>query len=179
MALNVAPPERPARLAVPEDVVHRRAYALDQIPVEDNALAQAHALWSRRRSYGLLPARHDIDLTQIRLLVQALHLVDTGALLAEDYLCRFDAALSVPDPPAAIEDLRLGDVKPAAYRQSVMEDYRTVVLTGVPAFHLVAGRIDGAHHDYSRLILPLADDGRRVTALIVCTNSRIFEDFSI
>ena len=149
MASIVAPSLRPAGRAAPADVVYRRAYALDRIPVEDAALAQAHALWSRQRNCGLLPARRDIDVSAIGLLVHAYHLVDTSAPSAEDYLCRFDiVATTVPSEEAA--DLRLADVKPAAYRQAVMEDYRTVVLTGVPTFHYVAGKIDGASHEYSR-----------------------------
>jgi hypothetical protein len=175
MASIVAPSSRPAGRTVPADIVHRRAYALDRIPAEDLALAQAHALWSRQRNCGLLPAQRDIDVSAIGSLVHALHLVDTAAPLAEDYLCHFDVAAASSDPA----DLRLADVKPAAYRQAVMEDYRTVVLTGVPAFHYVAGNFDGASHNYSRLILPLADDGRRVSSLIVCTSTQVFEDFSI
>jgi hypothetical protein len=179
MASIVAPSQRPVGRAAPAEIFRRRAYALDRIPVEDSTLAQAHALWSRQRNCGLLPAYRDIDVAGIGLLVDAVHLVDTSATSAEQYLCRFDVAAPAPMPPSDIADLRLADVKPAAYRQAVMEDYRTVVLTGVPAFHHVAGRLDGASHDYSRLILPLADSGRRVTSLVVCTNTRVFEDFSI
>jgi hypothetical protein len=179
MASIVAPWQRPAGRAVPADICRRRAYALDRIPAEDSALTQAHGLWSRQRTCGLLPACRDIDVAAIGSLVDALHLVDTSATSPEQYHCRFDVAAIVPMPSSDVADLRLADVKPAVYRQAVMEDYRTVVLTGVPAFHHIAGKFNGASHDYSRLILPLADDGRRVTSLIVCTNSRVFEDFSI
>lgn len=179
MASIVAPSVRPVGRAAPADVVHRRAYSLGRIPVEDAALAEAHVLWSRQRNEGLLPGRRDIDLSALQALVGSLHLVDTNATSAEDYCCRFDVAATLPAPMSDFADLRLGDVNPLVYRQSVMEDYRTVVLTGVPAFHHIVSRIDGVDRDYSRLILPLAEDGRRVTSLIVCTTNRVFEDFSI
>ena len=69
------------------------------------------------------------------------------------------------------------------------QDVRKIVITTIFKFGEADGvlndrsniiaMVDHVKYSYSRLILPLADDGRRVNMLLVCINDRMFDDFSL
>jgi hypothetical protein len=179
LASIAVPTPASLKLRQSTDAVRRRARPLDGIPPADRTLAEAYSYWSRVRPGGLLPARRDINIAEFCPLVGAMHLVDASSATAEDYRFRVYGSKAPTETAPDFGAQRLGDVKSEIYRRSVIEDYRTVVLTGVPAYHQIAAKIDLDVHTYSRLILPLADDGRRVTMLIVCTNSRSFDDLAV
>jgi len=44
--------------------------------------------------------------------------------------------------------------------------------TGEPAYHLISHTVDYIRHSFARLLLPLAEDGRRVNQLLVFVNER-------
>jgi hypothetical protein len=49
----------------------------------------------------------------------------------------------------------------------------------VPCYQHIVALIDFIQYSYSRLILPMATDGRAVDGLIICINARKFPDFTI
>ena len=56
------------------------------------------------------------------------------------------------------------------------QDYRAVRDLGVPLYHDIAATRRDDTLSYARLILPFADDGRRVDRLIVASAERAFPD---
>jgi hypothetical protein len=67
---------------------------------------------------------------------------------------------------------RLGAMPYAPLSRTLMADYEAVKLTGVPSLHHLSGSVAGVGHDYHRLIMPCATDGRRIDHLIVITDPR-------
>jgi hypothetical protein len=49
----------------------------------------------------------------------------------------------------------------------------------VPCYQQIVALVDFIQYSYSRLILPMATDGRTVDGLIICINARKFPDFTI
>ena len=56
---------------------------------------------------------------------------------------------------------------------------KSVCFTGVPCYQHIVALIDFIQYSYSRLIVPMATDGRAVDGLIICINARKFPDFTI
>ena len=57
-------------------------------------------------------------------------------------------------------------------RDEAIADYRQVVATGTPSYHLISLVEKTIAYSYARLLLPLAQDGRRADRLIVLINER-------
>lgn len=161
------------------DVVKRRRYALHQIPAEDGDLAMAYRYWDSLRQDGLLPARRDIDIVKLRPLASKLHLVDVYGDDQPRFRFRLYGSGIPLDGFRNYTSLEIEDYPSQAYSRSLIEDYSAVSFTGVPCYQHVVARIDFIGHSYSRLIAPLADDGRRVNALMVCIRLRGFDDLTV
>jgi hypothetical protein len=159
--------------------VKRRNLPLDRFLAGDEKLAKALAYWSSKRRDGLLPSRRDIDVIDLRHLMGWMHLVDVGGREPPDYTYRvLGSSVRLGHAPN-INSFRLGDYAPGPYRDSLFEDYSSVCFTGVPLYQQVVALLAYVQYSYSRLILPTADDGRRVDTLIVCINKRSFDDFKL
>jgi hypothetical protein len=161
------------------DIVKRRRLPLDQMAPEDAKLAKAFAYWSSKRKDGLLPARRDIDVVDLRFLMGWMHLVDTSDPKPENYSFRLFGTSVRMDGSRNYQDFRIGDYYAKCYREALIEDYSSVVFTGVPAMHQIVALLNYLKYSYTRLILPLADDGKTVNMLLVCINKRTFADFSL
>jgi hypothetical protein len=73
----------------------------------------------------------------------------------------------------------IADHPSEVYRRMAIEDYGAVAFTGTPAYHHVVALLDFVRYSYSRLILPLADDGRHVNMLMSGIVKRHFDDLRI
>ncbi len=161
------------------DVVKRRRLPLTGFAPEDAKLLEAYGYWESRRRDGLLPARKDIDVLDLRPLMGWMHLVDTSDKDPNNYSFRLFGSSVRMDGSRNYQNLRIGDYYSKPYRETLIEDYGSVVFTGVPALHQVVALLNYLKYSYVRLILPLADDGRTVNMLLVCINKRTFTDFAV
>lgn len=161
------------------DIVKRRRLPLDQISPEDEKLRWALAYWQSRRRDGLLPARKDVDIVELRPVVGTTHLVDVSADDPAKYRFRIYGTAVRQVIQNYTTELVLGAWPSKALRDSVIEDYSAVAFTGTPSYHHVVALIDYVTYSYSRLILPMANDGRQVNMLLVCINARKFSDFTL
>ena len=66
----------------------------------------------------------------------------------------------------------LGEMPAGLMRDDAIEDYRQVVAVGAPSYQLINLVEKTLSYSYARLLLPLAQDGRRVDRLIVLINER-------
>lgn len=162
-----------------EDVVKRRRLSLAEIPTEDAPLAVALAYWRAKKRGGLLPSRSDIDPLQLRPLLGTIHMVDASSGDPGQFRIRLHGGRVPPDVERKILKLPLSLCGSPQYGKALMEDYGAAAFTGSPSYHQVVASIDLVPHSYSRLILPLADNGRKVDTLMVCFNRRPFGDLSL
>ena len=161
------------------DIVKRRRFALEKIPSEDADLTAAWRYWESLRKDGLLPSRKDIDILKLRPLASKIHLVDVSADDPPRFRYRLYGSGIPLDSFRNHTNMVLDEYPSEAYRQATIQDYEAVCFTGVPSYQQVVARIDYISHGYSRLIAPLAENGRRVDTLMVCIRLRKFDDFTI
>ncbi|HEX7084832.1 MAG TPA: PAS domain-containing protein [Vicinamibacterales bacterium] len=161
------------------DVVKRRRLPLNEFAPGDQHLADAYAYWVTKRRDGLLPSRKDIDVLNLRPLIGWMHIVDTSAPDAADYRYRLFGTAIRLERLWDFRNFRIGDYPSKVYRQMLLEDYGAVAFSGVPSYHHVVAMLGYIRYSYSRLILPMAEDGRRVDTLLVCINKRTFDDFTL
>ena len=172
-------PQTAKVIARTSDIVRRRAQPLDTMATEDERLDFAYRYWRGKRKDSLLPARRDIDVLDLRPIIGAAHLIDVTAADPIDYRFRVYGSKVRMDRFQNYTNHRLGDHGSETYRTAIAEDYLAVVSTGVPSYQNIIAMIDHVKYSYSRLILPLADDGRHVNMLLVCINDRRFDDFAL
>ena len=167
-----------AEISAPPDIVRRRRYPIDQIDETDAALQTALSLWEINGKDGMLPARKDIDVLDLRPLIGRIHLVDVSDPDPANYRFRlFGSAVRFPGDNN-YANFAIGAHTSPSFRQALMEDYAAVTFTGTPSYQHVVAMVNFQHYSYSRLILPLADDGRRVDQLMVCIHKRKFTDLA-
>lgn len=159
------------------DIVKRRRLPLSEFAPEDEKLAQAYAYWQSKRRNGLLPPRRDIDIVDLRPLIGFMHLVDVVDAAAGHFKFRLHGTrvrIGQSFSGSLVEKFASKTM-----RDATIEDYQSVCFTGVPCYQHIVALVDFIQYSYSRLILPMASDGRTVDSLIICINARKFADFSI
>ena len=146
--------------------VRRRSAIADARHV-DGLAAIAFGWWERqRRSVGILPAPLALVPPTLALSVEASCLLDVRQLNP----LRFEFAIVdrtgtnvFPDLAALAEHGgRLRD-----HHRSLYDDLVTATFSGTPAYLVVESRTDTESVVYRRVILPLADDGSRVSQLLI------------
>jgi hypothetical protein len=159
------------------DVVKRRRLPLSEIAPEDTKLSQALAYWQSKRRSDLLPSRKDIDIVDLRPLIGFMHVVDVVDAAAGHFKFRLHGTRVRLGQSFSENSVEKYSSK--TMRDATIEDYQSVCFTGVPCYQHIVALIDFIQYSYSRLILPMATDGRTVDGLIICINARKFSDFTI
>lgn len=171
---NLATPQ----VGLLEDVVLRRPQPLASLPTDDPELNSVFEYWNSCRRDGMLPRRKDIDVLQLKPVLGHTHLVDVSAQDPADYRFRLYGSKVRLDRFRNYSNTRVGDYPSVAYRNALIQDYSAVVWSGTPLYQNVVARLRAIRYSYSRLLLPLAEDGRKVNMLVVCTRDRTYSDFS-
>lgn len=128
-------------------------------------LSTLFALWHAKRGSRAMPARRDFATVELRPWLNELHLV---AVRPEGL--RFTVFASGPASRygAEMTGRYVTDLQPAAMADEVERAYLTAVETRSPLFSTHANRGFGTEsQNWSRLILPLSDDGVTVDRLLV------------
>jgi hypothetical protein len=168
-----------AQLGPLDDIVLRRPQPLSSLPAGDPELNLVYEYWNGCRNDGLLPRRKDIDVLQLKPVLGHTHLVDVSAQDPADYRFRLYGSKVRLDRFRNYSNTRVGDYPSIPYRTALIEDYSSVAWSGTPLYQHIVARLQSIRYSYSRLLLPLAEDGRKVNMLVVCTRDRVFSDFSI
>jgi hypothetical protein len=132
----------------------RRRQPLARMAIADPALDAVYCYWRSRREDGLLPRRAQVDVARLMPVAGHLALVHVSGSHPCDYRFRLDRTLVWLDlvPVAAA-------------------GYVCMAWLGAPLYEDVVHRVPTGQH-YGRLVLPLTEDGRRVSMLVVCTSER-------
>jgi len=104
------------------------------------------------------------------------HVVDTASSNPSGY--RFRLWGTINSYGNGYANRALGEMPEGLMRDDAIQDYRGVVLSGAPSYHLISIVEHEIPFSYARLLLPLAQDGRRVDRLIVLINERALPEFT-
>lgn len=123
------------------------------------------AYWTAKRQGRFAPRRLDIDPVDMVEVLPRIMLIDIEQApldfryrLAGTGIC----ALHGTDPTGS----RPRDLRPAAYGSLIDRHYREAVIRRVPLLHLIVLDTFDRSRAYVRLLLPLSEDGVRVTMLL-------------
>jgi hypothetical protein len=143
--------------------IERRPLKLDTLPGRDDPLGYLYQYWRGLRSDTGCQFS-DIDTVHLVRagIIGKLHIIDvTDSDPGEFRFQLFGYAV----PLGRYDKPRAHPVK--IYGDSVLRDYNTVRLTGLPRLQRIRGRLRDVSHHYTRLILPFLDAHGRVTHLAV------------
>jgi hypothetical protein len=144
---------------------------LNAIPTEDDWLGRLLSFWGSARSGRRLPSTESLDSLELLNIARGrAHIVETLSANPNGY--RFRLWGAVNSYGGGYANRALGEMPQGLMREDAIEDYRRIVATGTPAYHLINIVENELSFSYARLLLPLAQDGRRVDRLIVLINER-------
>ena len=128
-------------------------------------LRRVHAYWTAKRQDRFAPRRLDIDPVDMVEVLPRIMLVDIEAdpldfryRLAGTGICTIHGT----DPTG----LRPRSLLPSDYGALIDRHYREAVARKTPLLHLIVLDTSDRARAYSRLLLPLSEDGENVTMLM-------------
>jgi hypothetical protein len=168
------------RLAVnvqAENSSERLCRPLDSIAPEDGWFGDLLDIWHAARIGWQLPSPESFDpLEVVNISCGRAHVVDARTGDPEGY--RFRVWGKVNPYPGDYKNRTLAQMPAGLMRRDAIEDYWEVTMTGLPTYHLFRRTEDRHQMSYSRLLLPLATNGRRVDQLLVLINQREISEFN-
>ena len=156
------------------DSSRRLTRTLDSISHVDEWIGRVFSMWKQARRGWRLPSNELLGRVDLSSTTRdRAHIVDTSATEPTGYWFRLWGAVN--SYRQGLTNQTLGRMPSGLMRDNAIEDYWEVVTTGVPAYHLIRLTEDQAEYSYARLLLPLANDGRRVDRILVLINERSLE----
>ena len=137
--------------------LRKRPLPLHALGPDDLALDFTHRWWRARRDGSLLPSRSAVDTPEFRLLVDGAWWVDVTTDGADSWPLGRLTGLLVGLPAKAA----------AAAATSLRSDLRAIRFTGAVLLQDLTLQMPTCARRWRQLILPHADDGTRVRALLV------------
>lgn len=149
----------------------RLSRPLASISDEDEWLRQLLSFWGNSRKGRRMPSIEALDALQLLNIARGrAHIVDTVNSNPAGYRFRLWGAVNSYGTNYA--NRTLGEMPAGLMRDEAIQDYREVVATGTPGYHLINLVEKNTSYSYARLLLPLAQNGRRVDRLIVLISER-------
>lgn len=149
----------------------RLSLPFDSFSSTDRWFGQVLDDWRNARSGWRLPSTQSLDTLELLNIARGrAHIVDTQNPSPEQY--RFRVWGTVNSYCGGHTNKCLGDMPAGLMREEAIQDYWEVVTTGVPTYQLISHVEKKTAYSYARLLLPFADDGRRVDHLMVFINER-------
>lgn len=134
-------------------------------PTFPDYLRTLYALWNARRGMRVMPSRSDFRTEELQPWLSELHLV---SVRPEGFRFTVFAAGPASRYGHEMSGRYVCELEPATLAVEIQHAYRAVVETRTPVFGIeTAQPFRGLHRSWSRLILPLSDDGLAVDRLLV------------
>ena len=144
---------------------------LTSISDDDAWLRDLLNFWGNARNGRRLPSTEAMDALELLNIARGrAHIVETTNSNPAGYRFRLWGAAN--SYGAGYANRTLGEMPVGLMRDEAMGDYRQVVATGTPRYHLISVVEKNISYSYARLLLPLAQDHRRVDRLIVLISER-------
>jgi hypothetical protein len=135
------------------------------------------SFWGSARRGRRLPSNESLDsLELLNIACGRAHIIDTASSNPSGY--RFRLWGTVNSYGHGYANRALGEMPEGLMRDDAIQDYRGVVTSGAPSYHLISIVEHEVPFSYARLLLPLAQDGRRVDRLIVLINERALPELT-
>jgi hypothetical protein len=154
-----------------EDCSRRLCRPIESIPAADGWMGSLLRDWQIARKGPRLPS---IDsLASLRLLGAAqgrAHILDTSETDPTGYWFRLWGPVNSYGTGHTRRSL--SQMPAGLMRETAIEDYWDAVSMGVARYHLIDITADRVAYSYARLLLPFANDGRRVDHLLALINER-------
>ena len=130
-------------------------------------VVEIRGYWDGKRKGRFAPRRADIDPADVKELLPRIMLVDVDSDGALDFRYRLSGTGINAILSGEYTGRRPRDLTPPAYGAMIHRHYCLAVERRQPLFHVVM--LDSIERlvTYARLLLPLSEDGRSVTMLIV------------
>jgi hypothetical protein len=157
-----------------DDYARQRRRPYEAILAEDEWLGRVLNLWQGARHGSRLPAPDARELEPVSEIIRGrAHWVDACASNPEAFWFRTWAEKnSYIFGASGREKRQLGQMPPGLMQAWAIRNYWEVATTGAPTYDLTFICDYGKEYSYTRLILPLATNGRRVDQLLVLINER-------
>jgi hypothetical protein len=153
------------------DYSERLLRPLASISAADEWLGELLGFWGSARRGRRLPSTESLDSLELLNMARGrAHIVDAASSDPKGY--RFRLWGAVNSYGGGYANRALGEMPAGLMRDEAIADYRQVVATGAPSYHLISLVEKTNAYSYARLLLPLAQDGRRTDRLIVLINER-------
>ena len=154
-----------------DDYSVRLLRPLASISAADEWLGALLGFWGNARRGRRLPSNESLDSLELLNIARGrAHIVDAVSSDPAGY--RFRLWGAVNSYGGGYSNRVLGEMPAGLMRDEAIADYRQVVATGTPSYHLISLVEKTIAYSYARLLLPLAQDGRRADRLIVLINER-------
>lgn len=143
------------------DWSRRTEVAIQGLDRFDPELMKLFLVWkhARENSPASLPRREDLGpevLARIGMIGR-IHMVDVSSMDPARFRYRLYGTTVAQMKSHDHTGLMLGDFPNRLHVSTLMEDYNTAKVTGVPLVQKVDAMFDFSRRDYKRLILPLVD----------------------
>lgn len=135
--------------------------------IEHPDLRTLYDYWDERRRGRRWPARGDINPLELKFALGNLSLVDVSRN-PPCFTFRLVGTLLAQRLGIDFTGKTVDDIPDADYRAQVSQAYQTMVENGEPTVLLGERVINGEPRRFETLRLPLSDDGKTVTMILVC-----------
>lgn len=157
-----------------EDCSETLNLPLEAISTADNWMESLLNVWQSARRGPHLPSIESSGLLHfLGAAAGRAHVLDTSEADPTNYWFRLWGAVNSYGTGHTTR--RLSQMPAGLMRDNAIEDYWEVVTMGVARYHLLDITEDRATYSYARLLLPFANDGRRVDHLLALINERDLE----
>ena len=177
MAATIIPLATRRPEPLPGNAIRSKRLKLQDFPAEDEHMQRIYACWhAALHLHCGMPTRKDVDLFDHLDLFKPsmgyLHIIDCDTDDPANYSFRLYGSGIQIFQSKNFTHSRLSDIPCLTYRQEIMADYHTVRESGTPSLHVIKTRLDWYTTMYSRLVLPLSQNRRDVTQLLVAVHRR-------
>ena len=131
-------------------------------------LRRLHDYWKVRRGSRRYPARLDIDPADIKYALGNVSLIEVVGEPPR-FRWRLVGSLLAQRLGYDMTNQWVDEYPNQAYRDYLIDCYRTIVATGEPDAALNERDIDGKPRRFEVLRLPLAEDGHTINMILICS----------
>ncbi len=150
------------------------SFPVESISTADDWMKSLLNVWQSARQGSHLPSIDSFGLLHfLGAAAGRAHVLDTSGADPTSYWFRLWGAVNSYGTGHTTR--RLSQMPAGLMRDNAIEDYWGVVTMGVARYHLMDIIEDRAAYSYARLLLPFANDGRRVDHLLALINERDLE----
>ncbi|MEQ8335680.1 PAS domain-containing protein [Nisaea sp.] len=140
---------------------------LNPLGIDDPHLLRLYDYWAEKRGERTGPSRKEIDPGELSWILPRLMLIDVADTIGEFHV-RLMGTEVANEFGQDRTGMKFSDIEGVENLDKIFERYVRVGRTGIPDYERARPVSDlRSFRGYSRLMLPLSDDGERVSMILV------------